>query len=242
MSSHEAVAVLSGGMDSTVAVYQLKSHYPDIHLLSFNYGQRHKKELEYAKLTAEALGFRHDIVDLSGVAKLFSGSSLTDGSVDVPEGHYAEDNMKLTVVPNRNMIMLSIAFGVAISDKAAIVTTGVHAGDHAIYPDCRPKFIEDLNAALTTANEGFTRPGLFVWAPFMNISKADIVSIGHNLDVPFQNTWSCYKGGEVHCGICGTCYERREAFELANVEDPTQYDPANDKKYHELRKIHHGGN
>ena len=154
---------------------------------------------------------------------LLTGSALTDAGVDVPEGHYTDASMAATVVPNRNAIMLSIAVGVAVSRGAGAVATAVHAGDHAIYPDCRPAFIEAIEREARIANEGFIADGFQVQAPFLLLRKDEIVRRGAALGVPFEETWSCYLGEDLHCGRCGTCVERREAFELAAVPDPTRY-------------------
>jgi 7-cyano-7-deazaguanine synthase len=223
----KAIAIVSGGMDSVTLAHQLKAHgWADLHLLSFYYGQRHRKEIEFAERCAERLGARWSLVDLYTVAGLLTGSALTDPSVDVPEGHYESETMKATVVPNRNAIMLSIAYGVAVAEGAKLVAIGVHAGDHAIYPDCRPEFILHARNMLRVANEGFGDPDLSVEAPFVYMTKAEIVKVGDELRVPWRETWTCYKGGEVHCGRCGTDVERKEAFALAGVEDPTGYEAA----------------
>jgi 7-cyano-7-deazaguanine synthase len=196
----------------------------DLSILSFDYGQRHAKELRFAKACADLLGAPHSVVDLSGLRVLLPGSSLTDDAVPVPEGHYAADSMKATVVPNRNAIMLAIAYGHAVAIGADVVAFGAHGGDHFIYPDCRPEFHRALNEALRIGNEGFGNPKLRLTAPFINSTKQDIAAMGSRLGVDFTQTWSCYKGGEKHCGKCGTCVERREAFALANIEDPTAYE------------------
>jgi len=219
----KAVIVFSGGMDSTTALYQAKADGFEVYAISFNYGQKHKKELDYAKKICEKENIKHEIVDLSNITKLISNSALT-GDIDVPEGHYKEDNMKLTVVPNRNMIMGSIAIGYAVNMDAEAVYLGVHGGDHHIYPDCRPQFIEALNLAGYLGNEGFCSKKFRVVAPFQYIPKDEIVKIGMKLNVPYHLTWSCYKGGEKHCGKCGTCVERIEAFKLAKIIDPTNYE------------------
>lgn len=194
-----------------------------MHLLAFNYGQRHKKELQFASMCARRLNAEFSLIDLSSVGALLGGSALTDQSIEVPEGHYEAPNMALTVVPNRNAIMLSIAYGVAVAEGADKIGIAVHAGDHAVYPDCRPDFINLMTAMERVATEGFSVPGLAVYAPFINYSKAKIVEIGTRFEVPFGDTWSCYKGERFHCGKCGTCVERHEAFELAGVTDPTVY-------------------
>jgi len=212
-------------MDSVTLAYWLKEQYPDgeFHYLSFDYGQRHVKELGCAINIAEQLGGKHNVINLQGLTVLLakSGSVLVDLDKDVPEGHYAEESMRDTVVPNRNSIMLSIATGIAVAEEADFVAAGMHAGDHFIYPDCKPEYFEAFNTAMRLANDGFWK-GMLV-APFINITKAEIVEHGYRLGVPYEQTWSCYKGGALHCGKCGTCVERREAFELAGVKDPTMY-------------------
>lgn len=218
----KAISVVSGGMDSVTLAYKLAGLGYDQVLLSFDYGQRHKKELDFARRTAADLGARHHVVDLSGLRDLLAGSALTS-DIPVPHGHYAEDNMRQTVVPNRNAIMLSIAYGVAVSQRANAVATGVHAGDHFVYPDCRPAFVDLFGAMERVATEGFAHPDLVLLAPFVQIGKHDIVAEGVRLDVPYDHTWSCYEGGDIHCGRCGTCVERKEAFLLAGVTDPTEY-------------------
>jgi 7-cyano-7-deazaguanine synthase len=217
--------VISGGMDSTTLAYLAAKDGP-IKLLSFDYGQRHLKELGYAARTASALNSEHIIAPMGWLAPMIAGtSSLVTPEIEVPDGHYAETTMKATVVPNRNAIMLNIAAGVAISEGSDRIATGVHAGDHFVYPDCRPGFISSLNRTLSEGNEGFLPEHWSgVWTPFIHVPKDEIVTIGETLGVPWEDTWSCYKGGEVHCGACGTCFERREAFTLAGVSDPTQYD------------------
>ena len=217
-----AIAIVSGGMDSITLAYLLGSQGYELHLLGVDYGQRHKKELSYAKRCAEKLGASFEIADISGVGRLLSGSALTN-DIDVPHGHYAAENMGVTVVPNRNAIMLSIAYGVAVARDASLVACAVHAGDHYVYPDCRPEFIEAFDAMQRRAVEGFGDPDLRLYALFMHKTKAQIAEIGATLDVPYGDTWSCYEGGEFHCGLCGTCTERKEAFEFAGVSDPTEY-------------------
>lgn len=218
-----AVAIVSGGMDSVTLAYYLKSLEYDLFLLSFDYGQRHKKELGYASLCASRLNARHHIVDLSMINHLLHGSALTDNAVIVPDGHYTSITMKPTMVPNRNAIMLSIAYGVAVSEQADIVAIGAHNGDHTIYSDCRASFIKAFDTMETIATEGYGKPELRLLAPFVHITKTDIALLGEKLGVPYEDTWSCYKGMEHHCGKCGTCVERKEAFELAGIKDKTTY-------------------
>jgi 7-cyano-7-deazaguanine synthase len=218
----KAIAIVSGGLDSVTLAHTLKAEGYDLHLLSFNYGQRHAKELEYAKRCAEVLGARWSLVDLSSVAPLLTGSALTD-AIPVPDGHYAAENMRVTVVPNRNAVMLAIAYAAAVSEQADAVAFAVHGGDHFIYPDCRPEFVRAFDNMQRLAVQGHARPGLRLLAPFLHLTKADIVRQGAALGVDYAATWSCYKGGAVHCGTCGTCVERKEAFELAGVVDPTIY-------------------
>lgn len=214
----KAVAVVSGGLDSVTLAYYLKAEGYTLHLVSFDYGQRHKKELAFASACAVALDAKIDVIDLAGVGALLKGSALTD-DIPVPDGHYAAPNMAVTVVPNRNAIMLAIAFGIAVAEKADCVGIGVHSGDHFIYPDCRKEFIDSFAAMESLANEG----GPALLAPFAEKTKAEIVRIGSALNVPYQKTWSCYKGEDIHCGVCGTCTERKEAFAVAQVVDPTVY-------------------
>ncbi|ESZ11070.1 7-cyano-7-deazaguanine synthase QueC [Mesorhizobium sp. M0923] len=218
-----ALVICSGGLDSVSLAHKVATEQKLIGLLSFDYGQRHKKELGFASICAKRLGVPHQIVDIRDVGRNLSGSALTD-AVDVPDGHYAEDSMRITVVPNRNAIMLAIAFGVAAAQKADAVATAVHGGDHFIYPDCRPAFIDAFQTMQNHALAGYA--DIRLYAPYVNMSKADIVSEGAKYGTPFEATWSCYKGGERHCGRCGTCVERREAFDLAGIADPTDYEDA----------------
>lgn len=226
MSATSCVAVISGGLDSAVLSYHLRAEGWALRLLSFDYGQRHAVELDHARALAADLGARHHVVDLRSAGALLSGSALTDEAVAVPDGHYTDESMRATVVANRNAIFAMVATGVAVAEGADAVALGIHAGDHAIYPDCRPRFVEAADRLARVANEGFIGDGFQLLAPFVAWSKAEIVWRGHELGVPFAGTWSCYKGGAVHCGTCGTCVERREAFELAGVADPTEYQTA----------------
>ena len=217
-----ALCIVSGGMDSVTLAYDVRPVFrPDaLHLMSFNYGQRHKKELDYAVHHANKLGARFDLVDLSGLAYLLKGSALTDDSVEVPEGHYAEESMRATIVPNRNAMMLAIAYAAAVSLGAEVVAAGFHAGDHWVYPDCRPEFVD----AFATMERLATESDIRLYTPWMNVQKSDIALRASELGVNLAESWSCYKGGDAHCGRCGTCVERIEAFQVAGITDPTAYE------------------
>lgn len=219
-----AIAVVSGGLDSITMAYYLKSREYDLHVVSFDYGQRHTKELEFAQICAQNLDAKFDLINIRDVGKRLTGSSLTDSSIPVPNGSYDRKNMKNTVVPNRNAILLTIAYGLAVAQQANVVATAVHGGDHYIYPDCRAEFINVFDLMERYATDGFAKRDLHLYTPFIAKKKHDIVSIGHELNVPFYNTWSCYNGRELHCGTCGTCIERKEAFATAGVMDPTYYE------------------
>ena len=218
-----AIAIVSGGLDSVTLAYLLHSQNYDLHLIAFDYGQKHRKELEFARICAQDLNADFDTVDLSGFGKLIGGSALTDANIAVPHGHYAAPNMSITVVPNRNAIFLALAYGAAVAQNANRVAIGVHGGDHFVYPDCRPAFIESFEQMEKLANQGFGAPDLELYAPFTATDKTGIVREGARLGVPFEKTWSCYEGGTLHCGKCGTCVERIEAFADAGVNDPTIY-------------------
>lgn len=216
----KTIVICSGGLDSVSLAHKVAVDHTLTRLVSFDYGQRHRKEVEFAAACARQLGVPHDIIDITSIGASLTGSALTD-DIDVPDGHYAEETMKATVVPNRNAIMLSIAFGIAAATKADAVATAVHGGDHFIYPDCRPEFIDAFETMQAHALDGYANVKMYT--PYVNGSKADIVTDGVKYNTPFGNTWSCYKGGDVHCGRCGTCVERREAFDIAGVVDPTVY-------------------
>ncbi|NVK46563.1 MAG: 7-cyano-7-deazaguanine synthase QueC [Rhodobacteraceae bacterium] len=217
----KTLVICSGGLDSVSLAYVLAASGTLSRLVSFDYGQRHAKELEFAALAAKRLNVPHQIIDMRRIGAALTGSALTD-DIDVPDGHYAEETMKITVVPNRNAIMLSIAFGIAAAAGDEAVATAVHGGDHFIYPDCRPAFTEAFETMQKAALDGYA--DIRLSTPFVHQSKADIVTAGAATGTPFADTWSCYKGGAQHCGRCGTCVERREAFHLAGVQDPTEYD------------------
>lgn len=217
----KTIVICSGGLDSVSLAHLVAAERELTRLVSFDYGQRHRKEIDYAALAAQRLGVPHDVIDMRAIGAALTGSALTD-DIDVPDGHYAEETMRITVVPNRNAIMLTIAFGVAAANGDEAVATAVHGGDHFIYPDCRPAFTEAFDAMQKAALDGYADVRLYT--PFVHRSKADIVTEGARVNTPFAETWSCYKGGTHHCGRCGTCVERREAFDLAGIEDPTLYE------------------
>ena len=216
----DSVIIVSGGLDSITLLYD-KAETIAL-AVSFDYGQNHgTKELPFAAHHCRKLGIPHITIPLSFMHRYFK-SSLLDGAEAIPEGHYAEENMKSTVVPFRNGIMLAIATGIAESHGLKRVYIANHGGDHAIYPDCRPEFIRAMDGAATAG----TFVNVRIEAPYTNITKADIVRRGTALDIDYSKTWSCYKGADLHCGKCGTCVERKEAFQEAGVNDPTKYEPA----------------
>jgi 7-cyano-7-deazaguanine synthase len=245
----DGVAIVSGGMDSITMVYMLVKEFGlHPHLLSFDYGQRHSKELNYALWNAERLGLRWSLVDLTSITELIGSSALTSKlvsdvrgpagagphphevvshgevrEIEVPEGHYAQDNMAITVVPNRNMMMMSIGAAVVTSNRGHYLAAGMHAGDHFQYPDCRPVFVDSFAHTVEYANEGFLQKDFDVKTPFINQSKNDIAAMAYKYQVPLHRTWSCYKGGNIHCGRCGTCVERLEAIDSV-VEAPSGWD------------------
>lgn len=217
--TEKVVVIYSGGMDSfTVLNKALREGY-EVYALSFNYGQRHVKELEVAKSVCESLGVNHKIVDISAINQLIGGSSLTD-DIDVPEGHYEEESMKSTIVPNRNMILLSMAVGYAVSLKAGKVYYGAHSGDHAIYPDCRPEFVEKMDDVCRIANYDEVE----IFCPYLSNTKIDILTDGLKMGLDYSQTWTCYNGRDKACGKCGACQERLEAFALNNATDPLAYE------------------
>lgn len=213
----KTVCLLSGGLDSTVTLALLREEQKDVLALSVDYGQRHHRELASAQSVANYYGVPLERVQLPNT--LLAGSSLT-GAGSVPEGHYADPSMRLTVVPARNTVLLAVAAAVAVREGAEEVAYGAHSGDHAIYPDCRPEFVSAFTAVLKLCDYSPLRLSV----PFLNRTKDAIVAEGDRLKVPFADTWTCYKGGQRHCGKCGSCVERKEAFLLAGVSDPTEYE------------------
>ncbi|MFT3753990.1 MAG: 7-cyano-7-deazaguanine synthase QueC [Paludibacter sp.] len=210
----DIVILYSGGMDSTVALYKFADRIKLA--VSFNYGSKHNaREIEYAAKNCKTLSIAHRVIEMD-LNKMGFVSDLLQSGGDIPDGHYEDENMKKTVVPFRNGIMLSIAAGIAESIDCNRLLISNHAGDHAIYPDCRPDFIKSMNDAICFG----TYNNVEILAPFTNLSKREIALLGKETGVPFENTYSCYNGQEIHCGTCGTCTERKEALEGF---DPTKY-------------------
>lgn len=215
----KVIVLLSGGMDSVTALHWAAKHHHVVCAVSFDYGSNHAgHELACAGWQAKKLGIPHKIVDIRTIGAHLK-SALLEGGAAIPDGHYESENMKQTVVPFRNGIMLAIVAGIAESCEAQGIVIAAHAGDHAIYPDCREEFMEAMADAVRLG----TYAELQIMRPFIAKRKEEIAAIGAELGVDFAHTYSCYKGGEQHCGTCGTCQERKEAFALANLPDPTPY-------------------
>jgi len=215
----KAVVLLSGGLDSSCLTYRMIAHRWSLLAVSANYGQRHKREVEAALAIATRLEIEWLPIDLSSVGSHLEGNALT-GQAALPQKDYSQESLAVTVVPLRNALFLTAASAIALARGYETVAIGVHGGDHPVYPDCRAGFITAYQAMVDAFTEGRK---LEIQAPFLHQQKSDIVAVGARLGVPFELTWSCYAGGEIHCGLCSTCRERREAFRLAGVPDPTQY-------------------
>ena len=216
----DAVAVFSGGLDSATLLYHLRSEGHSLRALSVDYGQRHAaRELACAEALAAGCGVEWRALDLTSLAGFFGPNSLTDMSLDIPSGEYTDETIVRTAVPNRNMVLLSVALSWAIGTGSRAVAFGAHGGAYTPYPDCQPAFATAMDAAARACHFSPVE----VWAPFIHWSKGQIVRRGAELGVPFARTWSCYRGGETHCGECGTCRDRRAAFVEAGVSDPTEY-------------------
>lgn len=211
--------LLSGGLDSSTLLADAVVAGTAGRALAVDYGQRHSRELYAARAIAGRYGVPFDVLYLGAWGAMLRGSALTDRDVPVPHGHYADESMRSTIVPNRNATMLCAAAGVAASHGCDVVLTAVHSGDHPVYPDCRPEFIDAIDHAVRLGTDGAVR----VVAPFVNVSKSDIARRAVELALPIELTWSCYEGGDIHCGRCGTCVERREALAAAGAADPTTY-------------------
>lgn len=219
----KAVVILSGGLDSSTLAYYLANEGYDLICVSFNYGQKHIKELDSAKYIADSLNSPHHVIDLSFMREFLQNSSLVNQDLNNPKEDYARENMLVTVVPNRNTMMLSLAWTIACANDASLLAFGPHKGDNYVYADCREEYFEAMNHSLRLGTIDSRRDELNLSAPFIQMTKIDIVKIGDKLNVPFEKTWSCYDGLEVHCGTCGTCRQRKEAFITAGVNDPTVY-------------------
>lgn len=218
--SDRIVVLLSGGLDSSTLLYLCERTHDEVRAMTFNYGQRHATELRAARMVADDCGVELTEVNVGQLAILLRGSSQTDPRVDVPHGHYADESMRATVVPNRNMMLLAMAGAAAISWEFNAVGYAAHAGDHTIYPDCRPEFIDAMASAFRACHYD---DGIELVTPFVTSAKHDIVRVALDLGVPYHLTWSCYEGLDIHCGQCGTCVERKEAFKLSGIDDPTVY-------------------
>ncbi|MET7968730.1 7-cyano-7-deazaguanine synthase [Micromonospora sp. NPDC005305] len=218
------IAVVSGGMDSVTMAHQLHSDGHVLFLLSVDYGQRHLKEHRFAAATAQRLGVRHEVADLSPVARFLKGSSLTDPDVDVPERSWSSFGESPNIVPNRNALLLSVAFAVAVAERADAVAIGTVANDHASVPDSTPEFLESFIAMERIATAGHASPELDLLAPLSHVGKTGVIEIGERLGVPWLDTWSCFRGGDLHCARCAACTERREAFTATGITDPTRYE------------------
>lgn len=217
--NQSVVVIYSGGMDSFTLLHLARAQGRTVHALSFNYGQRHVRELDYARHVCAELNIDHRVVDITAIHQLLQGSSLIDDA-PIPEGHYADESMKSTVVPNRNMILISLAVGQAASIGAGEVWYGAHGGDHAIYPDCRPEFVERMDQVCQIANY----EPVHVVAPFLHSDKSEILAKGLALGLDYSQTWTCYNGRERACGRCGSCVERLEAFAAHDKKDPIPYE------------------
>ena len=225
-----AVLSISGGLDSTCLLMTLLAKDYEVKAYSFKYGQKHVIELEKVQKNIKFLqdkGFpiNHQIIDLTSAFNESASSLSSFSGVEIPEGSYMEEKMKSTVVENRNVIFASILYGKALAwankeERDVEIFLGIHAGDHAIYPDCRPGFVDAMSKAIA---EG-TYENLTILAPYTNISKTEIARHGKALGIDYSETWSCYKGGEHHCGKCGTCTERKEALRDAGIQDNTVYE------------------
>ncbi len=214
----DSILILSGGMDSVTLLYEEQERIALA--VSFDYGSKHNaKEIPFAKMHCERLGIKHIVIPLDFMTKYFK-SSLLEGGEEIPEGHYADENMKSTVVPFRNGIMLSVVVGIAESNGLKYVMMANHGGDHTIYPDCTPQFVDAFDKAAAAGT--FVKVRLR--SPYTNITKGDVARRGKTLGINYAETWSCYKGGDKHCGKCGTCVERKEALAEAGIVDQTEYD------------------
>ncbi|MBZ5488222.1 7-cyano-7-deazaguanine synthase QueC [Halomonas aquamarina] len=213
------VVIYSGGMDSYTVLHRALREGLNVHALSFNYGQRHARELEVATQVCQQLGVPHQVVDIRAIHGLIDSSALTDATQAMPDGDYADDNLRATVVPNRNMILLSLAIAKAVNIGAGRVDYGAHGGDHVLYPDCRPEFVDAMNQVAGIANFD----PIVLHAPYLKATKAEILRDGLAMGLDYRHTWTCYEGRALACGKCGSCRERLEAFAANNATDPLAY-------------------
>lgn len=220
-SAFTTVVIYSGGMDSFTVLHRARQEGLTVHALSFDYGQRHARELDTARHVCASLGIPHQVVDIRAIHGLIDNSALTNSEMAMPHGDYAADNLRSTVVPNRNMILLSLAIAKAVNIGAGRVDYGAHGGDHILYPDCRPEFVEAMNHVAGIAN--FEPVQLH--APYLSSTKADILREGLAMGLDYRHTWTCYEGRELACGVCGSCRERLAAFSANDVIDPLAYEP-----------------
>ncbi len=226
LSAKATVVIYSGGMDSFTVLHRALREGLDVSALSFNYGQRHARELEVAARVCRQLGVAHQVVDIRAIHGLIDASALTDTHQALPEGDYGEENLAATVVPNRNMVLLSLAIAKAVNIGAGRVDYGAHSGDHVLYPDCRPEFVERMNAVAGIANFSPVE----IHAPFLHASKADILAAGLAMGLDYADTWTCYRGEHLACGRCGSCRERLAAFAANGATDPLGYVPPHDTR------------
>lgn len=222
------VVIYSGGMDSFTVLHRAINEGLRVHALSFDYGQRHRRELDTAHRVCESLGIPHQIVDIRAIHGLMDNSALTNSTIEMPTGDYAADNLRATVVPNRNMILLSLAIAKAVNIGAQRVDYGAHGGDHILYPDCRPEFVDAMNSVAGIAN---FEP-VAIHAPYLASSKADILRDGLAMGLDYRDTWTCYEGRELACGRCGSCRERLAAFAANQVVDPLSYERSHAHRGH----------
>ncbi len=218
-ADRRTVVIYSGGMDSYTVLHRALREGLDVHALSFDYGQRHARELEVAERVCRELGVPHQVVDIRAIHGLIDNSALTDASRAMPEGDYGEENLSATVVPNRNMILLALAIAKAVNIGAGRVDYGAHGGDHVLYPDCRPEFVEAMNAVAGIANF----EAVEIHAPYLRATKAQILADGLAMGLDYGKTWTCYVGERLACGRCGSCRERLAAFAAQGVSDPIAY-------------------
>ncbi|MFL0806777.1 MAG: 7-cyano-7-deazaguanine synthase QueC [Oceanobacter sp.] len=218
--SEKAVVIYSGGMDSFTILNKARQQGYELYPLTFNYGQKHDKEVSYAQRVCAELQLPHKVIDITAINQLLQSSSLTSTDKHIPEGHYEDSNMMSTVVPNRNMILLSLAIGYAVDIQASKVFYGAHSGDHAIYPDCRPEFVHAMNAVAQVANYDAVE----IVTPYLNTDKIGILKDGLAMQLDYSKTWTCYNGRDKACGKCGSCVERLEAFAENQQSDPLEYE------------------